>query len=485
MKKGQLFILLILCLIVGGAGWYLKKNSQQAWEEQDSGIGQLLFSDFPLNDITRLTVSAKKESVELVKESDHWTVKSAHSYYADFSKIADFLKTISDLKILQKVEIEENDLGRLELNEPDADADTGIKVEFFNKKDTSIGKLLLGKQHMRKTEGSAGQFGGGGGYPDGRYIFQPKTKVVALVSETFSNITGDSSSWLDKSFIKVDKIKRATVKQGEGIIWTVYREKEDDSLALEGDIEENREVDQSKLSGIDSSFRYANFNKIADPTTPEEELGFSEGRLYTAETFDGFVYAINIGKKAEDGEYPIKISINYNEPQPPASLADEPEEEKVKKEEEFAKQLTENKEKFEKESKRYSKWVFMVASHTIDDLLLNREELTKEKEKKEDQDEKTTAVGEGASDDPVKFPENDIIPNEETNIPEYGVDLVEEATEIEATTDNGVEDPVIPILENDVSTSQTQKRDEGSNSTSAGEVQIQNKKPTTLVPEEE
>ena len=384
MKKGQLFILLVLCVVVGSLGWFVKKSSRQSWEQQDSAIGELLFPEFPLNDITKLLITSKENSVELVKDSDAWVVKTAHSYYADFSKIADLLKDVADLKILQKIEIGPDDLGRLELNEPDKESETGTRVEFFSNKGSSLGKILLGKQHMRKASGNAGQFGGGGEWPDGRYILQPTTTIVALVSETFSSVVTDSDSWLDKTFIKIEKIKKATTKEGGNIIWSIHRENEGSPLVLSGDIDEGYEVDTSKLNAIDSSLRYANFNTIASSESPEEELGFAEGRTYVAETFDGFTYTIDIGKKGDDDNYPIKVLIQYAEPEAPASSEDETEEQKAKKEEEFREKIAQNREKFETESKRYSDWVYMVSSYTVDNLLLDRSELIKKKEEKTD-----------------------------------------------------------------------------------------------------
>ena len=403
MKKGQLFILIVLCLIVGSAGWLVKKKNSQSWTKQENELGQLLYSDFPINEVTKLLITTKEKKVELVKESDTWIVKTAGSYYADFSKIADFLKKIAELKIIQKIDVGKDDFGRLELNGPDQESGTGMIVEFFNN-NSSINKLLIGKKHMRKARETMSQFGGGGEWPDGRYVFQPKSNIVALVSETFSTISDDSNLWLDKTFIKIDKIKKATVKKGDNVVWTVFRDNEKDSLNLDGPIGEDEKIATSKLNAIDSSFRYANFNKVADPETSGEKHGFSEGRVFTAETFDGFIYTIAIGKKAEDGDYPIKIALDYKEPEFQTTAEEDTEGDETKKEdiekekakkeeEEFKAKVKENKEKFEKELARFPNWVYMVSSNTVENLLLDRTELFEEKkDSKAEVDTTTTDV---------------------------------------------------------------------------------------------
>ena len=378
MKIGQLLFLIIICAVIGTAGWMVMKKGQSSWEGQDSIVGQELYPDFPLNDIANLVIKSKEKSIKLSKKDDYWTVSSQYSYYADFVKIADFLRKINDLKLVQKIEIGSNDFGRLQLNSVDQESDTGIEIEFLSSSNASLGKILLGKEHMKKAEGSAA--GPGGGWPDGRYIFQPKSKIVALVSETFSSISDDSDQWLDKEFFKVDKLKSVIVKKGETELWRVSREAENDSLKLDGEIAPDVEVDSSKISGIDGSLRYPNFNKVADPSIGDEVHGFSDGREFIAETFTGFTYTISVGNKDTEENYPIRIAVGYVEPSPTAPPADETEDAKATREADDAKKLAEAKEKFKNESKRYTQWVYIVSSSVVDDMILDRSDLLKKKD---------------------------------------------------------------------------------------------------------
>ncbi len=378
MKIGQLLILIVICAIIGTAGWMVTKKGQRSWEGQGSIVGQELYPDFPLNDISNIIIKTKDKSVELRKDDDYWTVSSHHSYYADFVKIADFLKKINDLKLVQKIDLGPSDFGRLQLNAPDQELDTGTEIEFLSSGNASLGKILLGKEHMKKAEGSAP--GPAGGWPDGRYIYQTKSKIVALVSETFSSISAESDQWLDKGFIKADKLKSVLVKKGENELWRVSRETENGTLELGGEIASDEEVDSSKISGIDGSLRYPSFNKVADPSLGDDIHGFTDGRQFIAETFNGFTYTISVGNKDTEENYPIRIAVDYTEPPATTPPEDETEDAKATREADEAKKSAEAKEKFENESKRYTKWVYIVSSYSVDDMILDRSDLIEEKE---------------------------------------------------------------------------------------------------------
>lgn len=384
MKTGQLIILFVFCIIIGAAGFFVWKNKQHSWDKKESRTGEKFYDNLPLNDVQKMTITTKDSNVELEKKDDSWVVVTGNSYYADFSKIADFLKKVAEVTIVQEIEIAENDFGRLELNSPDKDNGTGTNIEFFDKNDSLLGKMVLGKNHMRKSQGKPSPYGGGGEYPDGRYIHNPKSKIIALVSETFSSISENNDSWIDKTFFKVDKIKKAFVKEGDKILWTVQREDENDSLELEGELKADEKVNKSKLNGIDSALRYPSFNKVADPAVTDDVHGFTgDSRRFVAETFEGLTYTVVLGTKTEDDEYPIKIEIDYKEPELAPGPDEETAEEKTNRELDHQNKLVEGKKKFDQESSRYTQWVYLVSSYTVDDMILNRSDLIEIKEESE------------------------------------------------------------------------------------------------------
>ena len=393
MKKGQLLILFIFCIVIGIAGLMVKKKSQQNWKKQDTDIGKKVLSDFPLNEIRRIQITSGKNSVELAKESaGMWVARSSFSYYADFTKVADFLKKIAEIGILQNIEIEENDFGRLELETGKESGDkNGIEVNCFDETDKSIAKIIFGKQHMRKSQGKRNPYGGGGESPDGRYIYIPHTKTVALVGEPFSTINdGSSDQWIDKTFIKVDKVKKAIRINENSVLWTVFREEEGNSLELLEEIESDEKIIKSKLNGIDSALRYPSFNSVADPSITDEVHGFLDGKQFVLEDFDGFTYTVSIGSKTDKDEYPIRFNIGYAEPDLPSPPEDEKEEDKEKRENEFKELIAKNNKKFKSMVDRYTKWTYLVSSYTVENMLLEKNDLIEKKEKPSSEDKNSS-----------------------------------------------------------------------------------------------
>ena len=61
-------------------------------------------------------------------------------------------------------------------------------------------------------QSSPSPYGGDEGFPDGRYVMvRTASKTVAVVSDPLSNIEAKPESWLNKDFLKVEKIRSIAV----------------------------------------------------------------------------------------------------------------------------------------------------------------------------------------------------------------------------------------------------------------------------------
>ncbi len=379
MKFSHFLILLVCSIIIGTAGWLVQHQRQKSWQSAASAIGQELFAELPINDVDAIKISGPDASVDLQKNGDFWVVATSHSYYADFVRIADFLKKLKELKALQTIDIGREDYDRLELNEPGKGTKPGILVEIFAKNDKNIARLVLGKKHMKQERENASPFAGGT-WPDGRYIRETQSQKVVLVSEPFANLMDSNDTWWDKSFIRVEKLKQASAYQGEQELWSVYRDQETDPLKLKGEIPADEELAMDKINGIDSALRYPGFNQIADPVITDEAHGLgADTRSFVVQSFNGITYTFRIGKKNDKDEYPLKLALDFNEPTPPTAPSEESEADKVKREDAFKMKIDAARDQYEKESARYQNWVFIVSSYTVDDMVLERKDLTKKK----------------------------------------------------------------------------------------------------------
>jgi hypothetical protein len=255
--------------------------------------------------------------------------------------------------------------------------------------------VIFGKEHERKSDQPAGPMGGGGSWPDGRYLRLPDSGRVVLVSKTFTSMEPDPSRWIDKEFFKIGDMKEAWLTDGGKEVWRVSRETKTGNLSLAGDVPEGKEVDSSKLSSIKNAFSWASFSDIADPSLSPEETGMDAPKVYTARTFDDFVYTVRIGKETDDGKYYLQASVDYDGPKERTAAEDESPEDKQKNDDEFKKTQKENVEKARETSKRLEGWTYIVTKYTVEGVIRDRDALLKDKPKPAEDEaaEKDKAAG--------------------------------------------------------------------------------------------
>src|SRR6267143_3257128 len=376
MNRKQLTTLIIACAILGVIGWivYNKRNSD---EGSGSAGGQKLIKNFPLNDVERVAIRQGNGQVNLVKQNDLWTVQERNNYPANFTTISEFLRKVWELKPAQHIDVGQSQLGRLELLPPDKGANSGTLVEFKDKSGKNINSLTLGKKHMRKGGEDSG-FGGGGGWPDGRYVMVgTDVKTVSVVSDAMSNIEPKPEEWLNKDFFKVENLKSISVTSTNATNnWSLEREKENGEWKL-ADAKKGEQLDTGKSSGGTSALSSPSFNDVATNTAPDK-IGMDKPLLAKLSTFDGFNYEVKVGSKTGEDNYFFQVSVNGSFPKERAAGKDEKPEDKTKLDKEFKEKSDKLQEKLKSE-KDYEKWTYVVSKWTIDPLFKERKDLLAEK----------------------------------------------------------------------------------------------------------
>ncbi|MBC8096950.1 MAG: DUF4340 domain-containing protein, partial [Akkermansiaceae bacterium] len=210
MNRKQLGILLVLVAVLGAAGLILFKKQNAERSAGNSGIGQKLLGDLPVNDISRVTIQRGLAVVNLVKKDDVWRVSERQDYPANFSQLSEFLLKVRDLKAVQTEQVGPTQLPRLQLV-PGQGTNSPVVVEFKGAGDKTISTLLLGKMHMNSGR-SPSPMGDSGGFPDGRYVLVgTNSGSVAVISTPFDNIEPKPEDWLSKDLVRVEKAKSVEV----------------------------------------------------------------------------------------------------------------------------------------------------------------------------------------------------------------------------------------------------------------------------------
>ena len=105
MNRKQLTILIVLVALVGGAGWIIFKKQNATHAPSDQKLGQKLFADLPINDVTQIHIQQSGADLNLVKKDDpyildqskealNWSIDEWSNLRADFSGEAATIRRI-------------------------------------------------------------------------------------------------------------------------------------------------------------------------------------------------------------------------------------------------------------------------------------------------------------------------------------------------------------------------------------------------------
>jgi hypothetical protein len=408
MNRKQFIILLVLVVVLGVAGKVLYQRNQTSWQGGGrQGAALKLMGDLPVNDVAAIVIKGGTNQLDLVKKDNLWRVKERDDYPANFSEISGFLLKAVDLKAAQTEEIGPSQLGRYKLLPPGPATNTAVLVELRDQNGKVIKSLLLGKTHMRKSEGRPspmGEMGDNEGWPDGRYVMVGTgAKTVAVISDPLSNLEAKPEAWLNKDFFKVEKIRSIAVAYPVPTnSWKVTRDTETGSDWKLAGAKPEEKIDSAKTSNFSYALSSPSFTDVMPPNTKPEQTGLDKPTVITLDTFDNFTYTVKVGQKTNDN-MPMVVAITAQIPKERTPGKDEKAEDKARLDKEFKDKQKKLEDKLSQEQ-AYEKWVYLVSNWTVDSLLKERAQLLVEKKEEPKKDEKPAAADASKKEEPVALP---------------------------------------------------------------------------------
>jgi hypothetical protein len=408
MNRKQFIILLVLVVVLGVAGKVLYQRNQTSWQGGGrQGAALKLMGDLPVNDVAAIVIKGGTNRLDLVRKDNLWQVKERNDYPANFSQIREFLLKAVDLKAAQSEEIGPSQLGRYKLLPPGPATNTAVLVEMRDQNGKVIKSLLLGKTHMRKSEGRPspmGEMGDNEGWPDGRYVMVGTgAKTVAVISDPLSNLEAKPEAWLNKDFFKVEKIRSIAVAYPVPTnSWKVTRDTETGSDWKLADAKPEEKIDSAKTSSFSYALSSPSFTDVMPPNTKPEQTGLDKPTVITLDTFDNFTYTVKVGQKTNDN-MPMVVAITAQIPKERTPGKDEKAEDKARLDKEFKDKQKKLEDKLSQEQ-AYEKWVYLVSNWTVDSLLKERAQLLVEKKEEPKKDEKLAAADASKKEEPVALP---------------------------------------------------------------------------------
>jgi hypothetical protein len=345
MTTQKLVSLAAVAAVLSGLAYYSNTSKKVKTPTQS---GKPVLSGLDLSDVSKIEAGPAGGKKLVLESSDAgWSIKSLFGYPADITKIRENLLALKDLKI-----------GHVATGKKLGSA---AIVDLQNAAGKSLATVRLGEKHLRQPTGEMEQFGGGGGFPDGRYVSAAGADTVFLVKETLDAFDGDPKSWADTQIVSLPAADITAIELGcKGQTSTLT--KKDGAWMLAG-LTEKEEFDTSKSYGVESALNALNFNTVADPALTDAQLGMTTGAVFTVTLKSGERYTAKIGNSVEVGtDRTFKISGSFT---PAGTNA--------------AENATLAK-KIETFNAKVGKWAYVIPSYNAENMTKSRADLVKPKE---------------------------------------------------------------------------------------------------------
>jgi hypothetical protein len=316
-------------------------------------------------------------------------VSEREGYPANAGYVNEFIRTLEELKITRGMEAGPSFAPRFGMDENASSAEhRGLTAVFSDAAGKELAKVSLGKNI--ESGGDGGPMGGGGTV--GRYIRNHADESgFYAINELFPSINDEPARWLADGFFSPEKIKTIslTAKNSDQIAWKVTRDTEEAEFKLDG-ATGSEVLDTAAATPLKSLLSFARFDDVV-PAADVAGRADAEGkRTAVIETFEGFVYTLQITPTkaaapapAAEGEATpapasdevlLTVSVVAELPKERKKEEGEKEEDAKTKDAAFTERLKTLTEKLQKE-KAFEGRTFLLSKSTLEALLKERADI--------------------------------------------------------------------------------------------------------------
>ena len=201
---------------------------------------------------------------------------------------------------------------------------------------------------------------------------------VSLVSEPLDEVEAKPERWLRKEFIKIESPKTiALAGTTDPMHWTLTRDAATSEWKLADVKPEEQPLDPAKVASFATLLSNAQFKDVMLADAKVEETGLDKPTLLTFETFDGFKYAMKVGKLMNE-TYPVQFEVSADLSKERTPGKDEKAEDKTKLDEEYKTTQKRLLDKLTAE-KKIEGFTYVLEKFTLEPFLKERGALLAEK----------------------------------------------------------------------------------------------------------
>lgn len=369
MNRKQFLWLMLVVLLLGGAGLALFWKDFTAYRDSGASIGAQLLPGLKVSDVAKLRLQDATGEVTLELKDKVWRVAQRGGYPADFSEISGLILKLLDVKVLQSEAVGKSLHGRLDLLAPGKDVKegSGTLLELADASGKTLASMVLGKVSLKKDPLNPLP-NARDGVPAGRHILVAgKGDNVVVVSDPLEKAVARPGVWVARDFFKVERIRRLQVS-GERGSWAIARDEEWGQWKFAAG---GGQLDPSAAVSANNALSNLSFSDVI----VDDSTGAKPALTVTAETFDNLGYTIGLAPQA-DGNFVLRFKVAG---EPPKARKPEPKE-KPEDAAKLDKEFADNRQRLEARvmlEQARSQWAYVVPAKQLAPLLAGREQLAR------------------------------------------------------------------------------------------------------------
>lgn len=372
MNRKQFVLALVALAVLVGLGWGVAHWQRAGFEAADPRVGAKLLEGFRIDDVAQIDIVEAAGTVTLVRGEQGWSVKERGGYPADLEPIRNLLVRLEELKVVQAEPITDALKPRMQLVAPGSGAkpeETGTLLELRGRDGKTVARLVLGKKITKEAPVQLRAMTGT--VPSGRYVWvAADPQRLSVVAEPFSSVQAKPQQWLPREYLRAERLKTISVTGPDGQPrWSVRRDKETDSWQWSS----AAKLDPGKAQDAASALYSMQLGDAA-PGVSDGDAGLDRPVRVRAETFDGWVYELQIGKPAPEDRYYVRSSVTGTVANARTPAADEKPEDREKLDKAFGERRAEAAAKLAREQ-AVGAFTVMVSKSAVEPLLRSRDDL--------------------------------------------------------------------------------------------------------------
>lgn len=365
MKRRDLIGLIVVAAIAvaGAIGVSVENGPRTAGDEPPASAR--LFPDLAghINDVAKVIIARKAETITLVKNGDAWGVAEKYDYPADFEKVRKLLVNLTELRPLEQKTSSPDLFPELQLEDLSAPDAKSVLLTLKGADGKDLLATFVGKE----------RFARGGAGNDGIYIRKANENQTWLAKGTLGVEQG-AVNWLDKSLADVahERVAKVTVTQPDGTSLTVSRGKVADAHFTLADIPKGKKAKEWDIDQVAAPLEGLQLDDVLPAKEVPTPAGGKSGSAELT-TFDGLTVHVDLLPKDKDTW--LHFAASYTAPAA-APSEDDMKAGKLKKPDEVQKEAAALNAKAKD-------WVYKVPDWKLDNLRKKAADLVEDEKKDE------------------------------------------------------------------------------------------------------